>query len=31
MKKQHKSTEKRFFLLVGILALLSIGILAYGA
>ena len=30
MKKQHKSTEKRFFLLVGILALLSIGILAYG-
>ena len=30
MKKQHKSTEKRFFLLVGILALLSLGILAYG-
>ena len=31
MKKQHKSTEKRFFLLVGILGLLAIGILAYGA
>lgn len=30
-KKQHTSTEKRFFLLVGILGLLAIGILAYGA
>ena len=30
-KKQHTSTEKRFFLLIGILGLLAIGILAYGA
>lgn len=30
-KKQHTSTEKRFSLLIGILGLLAIGILAYGA
>ena len=30
-KKQPTSTEKNFFLLIGILILLSIGIMAYGA